>query len=192
MRILVLNASPREKGTVYTELVEITRGVGGNHEVEWVDVCGLEMKHCTGCMVCREKDVCILPRDDAHRVGERIAKADALVVGTPVHWGNMSAPLKQLFDRNVPVFIGEGPKGRPVPRQKGKSAVLATACTAPWPFNVILPESRGVLRAVRQVLGSGGYRILGAVVQPGTRAHSVPADGRRRKARRLGARLAAG
>jgi len=27
--------------------------------------------------------------------------------------------------------------------QKGKRAVIVTACTTPWPFNSILPESRG-------------------------------------------------
>ena len=32
------------------------------------------------------------------------------------------APLKLLFDRNVPVFMGESPKGMPVPRQKGTRA----------------------------------------------------------------------
>jgi hypothetical protein len=33
------------------------------------------MKYCTACMVCREKEVCILPEDDAHRVGNKIRNA---------------------------------------------------------------------------------------------------------------------
>ena len=32
-------------------------------------------------------------------------------VETPTHWGNMSSQLKVLFDRIVPVFIGERPNG---------------------------------------------------------------------------------
>jgi multimeric flavodoxin WrbA len=71
-------------------------------------------------MACREKETCILPDDDGHVVGKKIQDVDALVVGTPTHWGNMCAPLKLLFDRNVPVFMGEISKGVPVPKQKGK------------------------------------------------------------------------
>ena len=43
----------------------------------------------------------------------RYKDADGLIVGTPTHWGNMSAQLKLLFDRNVPVFMGEKPNGFP-------------------------------------------------------------------------------
>ena len=77
----------------------------------------------------------------------RYKDADGLIVGTPTHWGNMSAQLKLLFDRNVPVFMGEKPNGFPIPRQKGKSAAIVTACTTPWPFNFIAAESRGAIRA---------------------------------------------
>jgi multimeric flavodoxin WrbA len=48
-------------------------------------------------MACREKETCILPEDDAHIVGKKIQDADALVIGTPTHWGNMCAPLKLLL-----------------------------------------------------------------------------------------------
>jgi len=99
----------------------------------------------------------------------RYKDADGLIVGTPTHWGNMSAQLKLLFDRNVPVFMGEKPNGFPIPRQKGKSAAIVTACTTPWPFNFIAAESRGAIRAVREVLHYGGYKIIGKVVRPGTK-----------------------
>ncbi|MFO7461466.1 MAG: hypothetical protein R6X07_12680, partial [Desulfatiglandales bacterium] len=42
--------------------------------------------------------------------------------------------LKCLFDRTVPVFMGEKASGIPLPRQKGKGAVIVTACTTPWPL----------------------------------------------------------
>jgi len=106
MKILVLNGSPRQGGTVASLLMAMAEPLTEGHEVEWVDVCNLSMRYCTACMACREKGACILPEDDAHAVGEKIREADALIIGTPVHWGNMSAPLKLLFDRNVPVFMG--------------------------------------------------------------------------------------
>jgi hypothetical protein len=66
--------------------------------------------------------------------------------------------------------MGEKPNGFPIPRQKGKPAVIVTACTTPWPFNFIAAESRGAVRAVREVLHYGGYKILGKIVKPGTKS----------------------
>jgi multimeric flavodoxin WrbA len=51
---------------------------------------------------------------------------DNLVVGSPTHLGNMSAQLKFLIDRNVPVFMGEKSNGFPISRQKGKPAAIVT------------------------------------------------------------------
>jgi multimeric flavodoxin WrbA len=120
MKTLVLNGSPRKRGTVASLLKAVTEPLTGEHDVEWIDVCKLTIKNCTACMVYREKEICVLPEDDAHIMSKKIQIADALVIGTPTHWGNMCAPLKVLCDRNVPVFMGEGPKGNPVLRQRGK------------------------------------------------------------------------
>jgi multimeric flavodoxin WrbA len=189
MKILVLNASPRINGTVSSLLKAISEPLSANQEIEWIDVCKLNMKFCTACMHCRERESCILPEDDAHKVGRMIKEADALVVGTPTHWGNMSAPLKLLFDRNVPVFMGESSRGMPVPRQKGKRAVVVTACTTPWPFNFIFAESRGTIRAVKEVLHYGGYKIVGTITRPGTKKSKEISSSIAAKARSLGKKL---
>jgi putative NADPH-quinone reductase len=189
MKILVLNGSPRQSGTVASLLKTVTEPLSAKHEVEWINVCKLNIKYCTACMVCRDKGTCILPQDDAHIVGKKIQDADALVIGTPTHWGNMCAPLKLLFDRNVPVFMGESPSGMPVPRQKGKRAVIVTACTTPWPFNFIFSESRGAIRAVREVLHYGGYKIMGTMIKPGTKKSKEITSFLTAKARRLAKRL---
>ena len=189
MKVLVLNGSPRKSGTVASLLKALTESLSSGHDVEWIDVCKLDMKYCTACMACREKETCILTEDDAHAVGKKIQDADALVIGTPTHWGNMCSPLKLLFDRNVPVFMGESSKGIPVPKQKGKRAVIVTACTTPWPFKFILPESRGAIRAVKEVLHYGGYKIVGTIAKPGTKKSTEISSSLLAKAKRLGEKL---
>ena len=189
MKIVILNGSPRKNGTVSTLLKAVAAPLSTPHETEWIDVCRLDMKFCTACMTCRDKGTCVLPEDDAHRAGKKIQEADALVIGTPTHWGNMCAPLKLLFDRNVPVFMGESPKGMPQPRQKGKRAVIVTACTTPWPFNFILPESRGAIRAVKEVLHYGGYKLVGTITKPGTKKLNKISSSLMEKAGRLGEKL---
>jgi len=73
----------------------------------------------------------------------------------------------------------------PVPRQKGKRAVVVTACTTPWPFNFILPESMGAIRAVREVLRYGGYKIA----KPGAKKSKEISSTLMEKAKRLGEKL---
>jgi NAD(P)H-dependent FMN reductase len=190
MKYIFLNGSPRKSGTVAQLLMAVREEIDVNrHEWEWIDVYDLQMKQCGGCMKCRSTDTCILPEDDGHKVGRKIKNADGVIIGTPTHWGNMSTPLKLLFDRNVPVFIGEKSSGMPVPRQKGKPAVVVTACTTPWPFNFILPESRGAVKAVREVLKYGGYSYLGKIVKPGTKMDSSISLSLQNKARRIGMKL---
>ena len=189
MKILILNGSPRRKGTIAALLEHVADGVENPVLTEWIDVYDLSMKPCIGCMKCRQTGRCILAEDDAHRVGQKIREADGLIIGTPTYWGNMSAQLKMLFERNVPVFMGESKKGIPTPRQKGKKAVIVTACTTPFPFNFILPQSRGAVRAVKEVLRTGGYRIKGVVVKPGTKKHKGISGSEARKAKRSGLKL---
>ena len=189
MKILVLNGSPRKSGTVATLLKCVIQPLS-EHEVEWIDVCSLDMKFCTTCMACRKGNECILPEDDAHTIGGKIRDADALVIGTPTHWGNMCAPLKLLFDRNVPVFMGESARGLPVPRQNGKRAVVVTACTTPWPFNFIFAESRGAIRAVKEVLHYGGYKIVGTITKPGSKKSKAISVAMSEKAMRIGKKIA--
>lgn len=186
MRFIVLNGSPRTRGTVATLLKGIVDGIDKNHDIKWIDVYGLKIQPCIGCMKCRRDGVCVLQQDDAHKVGIMIKNADGLIVGTPTHWGNMSAQLKLLFDRNVPIFMGEGSRGIPIPQQKGKLAAIAVACTTPWPFNYITAQSRGAVRAVKEVLHYGGYKILGTITKPGTKTKPEISTELINKAQKLG------
>jgi len=189
MNILVLNGSPRRNGTVAKLLKGIANGIHEKHTVGWIDLSVQKMRPCIACMKCRPDEECVLPEDDTHIIGRKIKDAGGLIVGTPTHWGNMSAQLKLLFDRNVPVFMGEKPNGFPIPRQKGKPAVIVTACTTPWPFNFIGAESRGAVRAVREVLHYGGYKILGKIVKPGTKNKSQISQKLLNKAKVIGGRF---
>ena len=150
MKLLVLNGSPRKRGTVATLLRAVADGARQRHEVEWIDVYDLTMKPCRACMKCRPDGECCFPEDDAHLVGRKIRESGGLIVGTPTYWGGMSSQLKVLFDRIVPVLMGERPSGIPIPRHKGKPAIIATACTTPWPLSLIPSQGRGAIRAVKR------------------------------------------
>ena len=140
MGVLILNGSPRKKGTVAMLLKNMSDAVSQKKEVEWVDVYDLEMKPCIACMKCRPDGECLLPEDDAHIVGRKIKAADGLIVGTPTHWGNMSSQLKVLFDRNVPVFMGKNPTAFPFPVKK--ESRRQSSLRVPPPGRSILLQQR--------------------------------------------------
>jgi NAD(P)H-dependent FMN reductase len=190
MKMLVLNASPKRKGKVAGLLSAVVDGARGTHDIERIDVYDLTIKPCISCMKCRPDKPCVLPRDDAQVIAEKITAADVLIVGTPTYWGNMSAPLKALFDRNVTTFEHLGLTGGfPRPLMKGKRAVIVTASSAPWPFNLLPSQARGAVRSVAVILKSAGYRIVGKLMLGNTRTMGDIPPRVLRKAERIGAGL---
>lgn len=167
MKILILNASPRKNGVTARILHEIEESASKKHETERVNINELNMKSCIGCLQCRPDKKCVLQYDDAHRVGEMIKNADILIVGTPTYWGNMTGPLKILFDRCVPIFeYIDGSKIKPV--QKGKKALIVVASAAPFPFNLLGSQSKGAVKSLKTILKSGGYSITDVFNVSGT------------------------
>lgn len=162
MKVLILNVSPRKNGVTSALLKEIECNIASEHSVETVIIYKLNMKPCFGCLKCRPDKKCVLPEDDAHALAEKIKESDLLIVGSPVYWGNIPGPLKIFFDRNVTLFeyVEAKPMNkRPTPQLKGKKAILIISSASFYPYNLLISQSRGTIRALKTVLKSGGIRI---------------------------------
>ena len=166
--LLILNASPRAKGNI-SQMVETikTEALQQGAEVEVVKVNSLCVKPCMGCMRCRTDERCVLPEDDAQRVLAMIYRADALVVATPCYWGNIPGQLKLLFDRIVYGMMRDTPRF-PEPLMQGKKAVFISTCTTPFPFNILMNQSRGAIRALREIGRFSGWKIVDTIERGGT------------------------
>ncbi len=162
MNVLIIHASPRRKGVTSTLLSEIEASINSAHKIETVRIYDLEMKPCIGCMKCRPDQKCILPRDDANVLAEKVRWSDFIIIGCPVYWGNMPGSLKLFFDRNVPLFeYAEAKAIRyiPKPQLRGKRAGLVVSCVAPFPYNLLRSQSRGTIGALKTILKAAGVRI---------------------------------
>lgn len=150
-------------------------------EVTLLSVREMRVRPCVGCEKCRGNASCVLPPDDAHRFADFLRDTDALVIGSPCYWYNMSGALKVLLDRVVYAFIDETRSRLPRPLLRGKTALLVVSCTAPWPFNSLLGYTSGTLRALRHILSAGGVRVKGSLVRTSTQARPLfsPRDERR-------------
>ncbi|MDY4901422.1 MAG: flavodoxin family protein [Treponema sp.] len=190
MDILILNGSPRTSGTVARLLHEIeSSALKNGATVTFTDVSRLSFASCTGCMACRKTGKCVLPHDDAHVIAEKIKSCSAIATGTPVYWGNMNGELKRLFDRLVYVLMKESPLGIPSPLNKGKAAIIVSACTTPFPFNILCGQTTKAFAALKEILCTSGFKIKGSVTAAGKVKSEKMILRKTRKAQALGKKI---
>lgn len=190
MNILIINASPRKTGNI-SRMLEVIEQEALNRgaEVNVVEVSKLTIRPCVACMTCRSTGKCVMPEDDAQRVLRMIVACDALVIGAPCYWGNIPGTLKLLFDRIVYGMMGENSMAVPVALHKGKKAVIVTSSSTMWPFNIIMNQTRGVVRALKEILGWSGFKIVATVQKGGTFRHPEFTDTDRNKCRKAARKL---
>ena len=168
MHLLIINGSPRKKGLI-SQMLRIFHEQAINSSIEVTEVYAndLQIKPCMGCMACRSKQHCVLPEDDAQRVLTLIQQADAIVIGAPCYWGNIPGQLKLLFDRIVYGMMRDTPRF-PEPLMKGKRLVCISTSTTPFPFNILMNQSRGAIRALREIGRFSGWKIVDTIERGGT------------------------
>lgn len=167
MKILILNGSPRKSGISSQMVEELRNEINASHTVDCYDVYALSVKPCLGCLKCRPDRDCVLPRDGAHEISEKIRDADVIIIASPTFWGNIPGPLKTLFDRNVTTFEtvhGNADKKLfdriPRPRLKGKRAAIVVSSASPFPTNYLASAGSGAASSLKIILKSGGVKII--------------------------------
>lgn len=189
-KILILNGSPRAKGNISQMLDVIrteTESLGA--ETETINVNRLNVKPCIACMRCRSELRCSLPEDDAQMVLRKIQECDAIVMGAPCYWGNMPGTMKLLFDRMVYGLMGLNSKGLPIPLHKGKRCILISTSTTPWPFNIIMHQSRGAIRAMKEICHYSGFKVVARIEKGGTRRNTTLSDREKSRCRKVARHL---
>jgi multimeric flavodoxin WrbA len=103
MNILIFSTSPNHDGLTGAcaeAALEGARQAGGTAEVVCLN--DLDIGKCQACNrgwgTCLEKHACQV-EDDFQALHERVLKTGALVLVTPVYWGEMSESAKALTDR---------------------------------------------------------------------------------------------
>ncbi|WP_304086698.1 flavodoxin family protein [Methanobrevibacter ruminantium] len=98
MDIVAIMGSPRKHGNTDMLLDEMIKGAEEKgHNVKKYYISDLEVHPCRACGVCMQGKDCV--RDDGLTVTHEIAKADGLIVSSPIYFGQMTGALKVLIDR---------------------------------------------------------------------------------------------
>ena len=102
MRVLLINGSPRQNGNTNVALKEIAgtlESKGIEAEIFWLG--NKPVRGCICCNACSNRDLgrCAFDDDVCNRLVERLADADAIVVGSPTYYGQPSGALLAVMQR---------------------------------------------------------------------------------------------
>src|SRR5271157_2504162 len=126
--VLIVNGSPKKNGNTAALIEWFSEGaISAGARVEIVQAAFLKYKS-SGCVSCRKCQAvreyeCSID-DDAKEVLKKMAKADIIVMATPLYFYGPSSQLKQIFDRMFSLYKWDNEAGTMKTPLKGKTLLL--------------------------------------------------------------------
>ena len=138
MQVIGINGSPRKQWNTATLVAKALEGAAEQGaQTELVHLYDLDFKGCTSCFACKTRSGksygCCAMKDGLTPLLEKIATADALVIGSPVYFGSVTGETRSFMERLLfPYLTYTVPYGTLFPRK------LATA----FIYTMNVPEER--------------------------------------------------
>lgn len=123
MKVIGINGSPHAEGNTYTALA----AAGRIFKMKNIDfeIFNIGLKPIRGCAVCdacgyNKNEKCIFEDDCVNEGIQKMKEADAILLGSPVHFAGIAGNMKSFCDR---VFYVAGKNGGLFRRKVGASVV---------------------------------------------------------------------
>lgn len=102
MKVLLINGSPHQEGNTFIALTEVAKQLakeGIESEMVWIG--NKPIRGCIACGQCASKGLgrCIFDDDICNRISEKFANVNALIVGSPVYYGQPNGALLSVIQR---------------------------------------------------------------------------------------------
>ncbi|MGD1083123.1 MAG: flavodoxin family protein [Verrucomicrobiota bacterium] len=111
MKAIAINGSPRKGGNTEILLKKVLDPLAeAGWETEFVQLGGKPIRGCQACYTCfKKKDSQCSQKDDVfNECFEKMAAADAILLGSPTYFTDVSAEMKALLDRAGLVALANG------------------------------------------------------------------------------------
>lgn len=101
MKVLMINGSPHKQGNTFIALNEIAKQLERQGiESEIVHIGNKAVRGCIACGKCRElPGKCVFDDDVCNSISAKFAEADALIVGSPVYYGQPNGAVLSIIQR---------------------------------------------------------------------------------------------
>ena len=114
MKVVGISGSPRKDGNTECLVSEcLNEFVECGWEASTFFMSEKTVTPCSGCEMCVENGICVIDDDDAALLFNELSSCDAVVIGSPVYYRNVTAQLKAVFDRSFARKQGDLLMGKP-------------------------------------------------------------------------------
>jgi len=112
MKILAVCGSHREMSNTNKIVQKVAEASGCDFELVYLGK--LSIKPCTGCANCMMNEGQCAVDDDMQGLYEKLMEADALILGGPTYFMDISGAVKDFIDRSSAIYYrGVGPSYHP-------------------------------------------------------------------------------
>ena len=111
MKALAINGSPRRNGNTALLLRTVLNELGDRGvETDFFQLGGHPVSGCRACMECRKRQNhrCVMEQDVIHECIAKMDAADAIIIGSPTYFANVTTEVKALIDRAGYVAMANG------------------------------------------------------------------------------------
>jgi multimeric flavodoxin WrbA len=152
MKVMAVNGSPRKIWNTATLLKKALKGAASQGaETELVHLYDLSFKGCISCFACKTRGgksygKCAV-KDDLRPILERIAAADALILGSPIYFGIVTGEMRSFIERLLfPYFTYTDPPQSLFPRKMPTAFIYTMNVTEEqmleWGYKPIFENNR--------------------------------------------------
>jgi multimeric flavodoxin WrbA len=137
MKVLGINCSPRKGGNTELLIKEVFKALEAEGiKTEFFQFGGKKVNGCIACMKCRKAadGRCHQKNDVINSCIKKMIKADAIIIGSPVYFSDLSAQTKALID--VAGYALRG-AGNPLKRKPGAAVIAVRRAGAIHAFDSI-------------------------------------------------------
>ena len=161
MNLLAIVGSPRKgkaTDTLVDKAIEGVKSKAPHAQIKKVNLIDHNIQFCINCLTCRDSDTqapvarCTL-RDDMDPIKEDLQLSDALIFGTPVHMGYVTAPMMAFLERICWTFAKPEGKflsiqGCPTPRsdKTRKAIIIVTSGIVPPLFRRFCDDATRLIK----------------------------------------------
>lgn len=121
MKITAICGSPRESSTLsmIENILNLIKSYDSDIETELIMPSRINIRHCDGCKECQDEEGECAIMDEMSEVLEKLKESDAIILGSPTYFDNVTGIMKDFMDRTYQLTKDMEFKGK-------AAAILAT------------------------------------------------------------------
>jgi multimeric flavodoxin WrbA len=158
MKVMAVNGSPRKTWNTATLLTKALEGATSQGaETELIHLYDLAFTGCTSCFACKTRDGksygrCAV-KDGLMPILKKVEAADALILGSPIYFGNVSGEMRSFLERLLfPYFPYTDPPQSLFPRKIATGFIYTMNVTEEmmkeWGYEQVFANNQRLLQMV--------------------------------------------